>query len=249
MREADIVWNYFIDYEKIGNAYGVAGLMGNLEVESGLNPACLQYSGCKKLNTTGAIYTENVDSGKYSKTKFCYDKFGYGIAQWTFNSRKKHLYEFAKDTKRSIGDICMQTEFLWKEIQTYPSVLLALKNAKSVKDASNIFMIKFEKPSDQSDEAKKKRERAGLDIFTKMLLPNFQYNEKVYVKVTAKSVNIRVGPGKRFKTIAYGYNGEIFELIDQDKENGWYKILYVGDNPDSIEYAWVTDRYTKILED
>ena len=30
------IWNFL--YEKIGNAYGTAGLIGNLQSESGLNP-------------------------------------------------------------------------------------------------------------------------------------------------------------------------------------------------------------------
>ena len=44
------VWNYL--YLKIKNKYGVAGLMGNLEAESGFNPIDLEDSYQKKLGQT-----------------------------------------------------------------------------------------------------------------------------------------------------------------------------------------------------
>ena len=42
------IWDFLMD--KIGNVYGVAGLMGNLYAESGLKPNNLQNSFNKKLN-------------------------------------------------------------------------------------------------------------------------------------------------------------------------------------------------------
>ena len=46
------IWNYL--YEKIGNSYGVSGLMGNLYAESGLNPANLENTKSKKLGLSDA---------------------------------------------------------------------------------------------------------------------------------------------------------------------------------------------------
>lgn len=70
------IWNYLID--KIGNPYGVAGLMGNLYVESGLRPDNLQNTYEKKLGMTDAQYTAAVDDGSY--TNFVHDSAGYGLA-------------------------------------------------------------------------------------------------------------------------------------------------------------------------
>ena len=108
------VWNYL--YSKIKNKYGVAGLMGNLEAESGFNPIDLEDTYEKKLGYTDQSYTDGVNSGKYAN--FIHDKAGYGLAQWTFWSRKKALYEYALLTKKvSIGDLEMQLEFLVTELQ------------------------------------------------------------------------------------------------------------------------------------
>ena len=44
---------------------GAAGLMGNLQAESGLNPINLQNSCEKKLGFTDESFTAAVDSGAY----------------------------------------------------------------------------------------------------------------------------------------------------------------------------------------
>lgn len=41
------IWNYL--YDKLGNPYGVAGIMGNMYAESALNPKNLQNTYEKKL--------------------------------------------------------------------------------------------------------------------------------------------------------------------------------------------------------
>lgn len=58
------IWDVL--YEKIGNPYGVAGLMGNLYAESGLLPNNLQNTYEKSLGYTDASYTQAVDSGSYA---------------------------------------------------------------------------------------------------------------------------------------------------------------------------------------
>ena len=73
------IWNYL--YAKLGNAYGVAGIMGNMYAESGLRPNNLQNSYEKKLGYTDSSYTSAVDKKIY--TNFVYDKDGYGLVQWT----------------------------------------------------------------------------------------------------------------------------------------------------------------------
>lgn len=138
------IWNYLIN--KIGNPHGVAGLMGNLYVESGLRPDNLQNTYEKKLGMTDAQYTAAVDDGAY--TNFVHDSAGYGLAQWTYWSRKQNLLEFARAAGTSIGNLDMQLAFLWKELQGYTSVLSALRNAKSVREASDAVMLRYERPAD-----------------------------------------------------------------------------------------------------
>jgi len=64
---------------KINNAYGVAGLMGNLYAESGLRSNNLQNTYEKTLGMTDEKYTAMVDNGSY--TNFVHDSAGYGLAQ------------------------------------------------------------------------------------------------------------------------------------------------------------------------
>lgn len=143
-------------YEKIGNPYGVAGLMGNLYAESGLLPNNLQNTYEKSLGYTDASYTQAVDSGSYAN--FISDSAGYGLAQWTVESRKAPLLAFANARGCSIGNLDMQLAFLCDELETkFPNVLSALKNAKSVREASNAVLFNFEAPLDQSESVQAQR--------------------------------------------------------------------------------------------
>ena len=157
------IWDFL--FGKIGNAYGVAGMMGNLYAESGLKPTNLQNTYEKSLGMTDAEYTAAVDNGSYGN--FVYDKAGYGLVQWTYYSRKQNLLDFAKGAGKSIGDLGMQLDFLWKELQGYTTVLNTLKNAKTVLEASNIVLFKFEAPADQSETVQSKRASYGQGYFDK----------------------------------------------------------------------------------
>ena len=143
-----------------GNAFGAAGLMGNLYAESGLNPMNLQNSFGFFLGMTDDEYTEAVDSGAY--TKFVRDSAGYGLAQWTYWSRKEALLAYANHCGVSIGDLDMQLCFLALELSTnYGGVLDALRSAKSVRAASDAVLTGFERPKDQSEAVRVKRAGYG----------------------------------------------------------------------------------------
>lgn len=128
------------------NDFGVAGLMGNLDAESGLRPNNLQDTYSAKFKLTDAQYTVAVDNGTY--TNFIKDEAGYGLAQWTYWSRKQNLLNYAKLKNKSIGDLQMQLEFLVKELkESYTnSVYNVLKTATSVQEASDAVLMNFERP-------------------------------------------------------------------------------------------------------
>ena len=157
------IWDFL--HGKIGNAYGAAGMMGNLYAESALRPNNLQNTYEKKLGMTDAEYTAAVDNGSY--TNFVKDSAGYGLAQWTYWSRKQALLEFAQATGKSIGDLQTQLDFLWKELQRYTSVLNTLKTATTVKVASDAVLTGYERPADQGDVVKEKRAGYGQKYFDK----------------------------------------------------------------------------------
>ena len=146
-----------------GNSYGVCGLMGNLYAESGLKPTNLQNSYQTKLGMTDESYTQAVDNGSY--TNFVRDSAGYGLAQWTYWSRKQNLLNYAKKVKKSIGDLDMQIDFLISELKGYTTVYNAIKNAKSVKEASDIVLTQYERPANQSNSVKTKRAEYGQKYY------------------------------------------------------------------------------------
>lgn len=149
---------------EIGNPYGVAGAMGNIEAESGLRSNNLQNSVEKRLGMTDEEYTAAVDNGSYKN--FCTDRGGYGLCQWTSAGRKTGLLNFARSRGVSIGNEDMQIEWLLHELRTsYKGVLSTLKTAKSVKEASDAFMCKFERPANQSDANKAARAARGMKYY------------------------------------------------------------------------------------
>lgn len=155
------IWGFL--YERIGNAFGVAGLMGNLYAESGLRSNNLQNTYEKKLGMTDDGYTKAVDDGTY--TNFVKDAAGYGLAQWTYWTRKQNLLAFAKEKGTSIGDLDMQLEFLWKELGSYKTVLKTLLAATSVREASDVVLLKYEKPKNQGDSVKMARAKYGQKYY------------------------------------------------------------------------------------
>ena len=164
MNTEERIWS-FLKAQGLTDA-GAAGLMGNLYAESGLRPNNLQNSYEGKLGMADAEYTERVDSGSY--TNFAHDCAGYGLAQWTYHTRKANLHKFAKDAGKSIGDLEMQLGFLMKELSTsYKTVLATLKTATSVRAASDAVLLQFERPADQSEAVKAKRARYGQKYFDK----------------------------------------------------------------------------------
>lgn len=162
------IWDYLL--AKGLSAAGAAGLMGNLYAESGLNPQNLQNTYEKKLGYTDAAYTAAVDSGKYQN--FIHDSAGYGLAQWTFWSRKQNLLNFARAAGKSIGDLDMQLDFLFEELSTgYKSVLSTLKTATAVRTASDSVLLNFERPANQGEAVKIKRAGYGQSYYDKYAMP------------------------------------------------------------------------------
>lgn len=184
--DAKTIWDSLMVW--INNEFGVAGLMGNLYAESGLRSNNLQNTYEKSLGLTDEQYTAKVDSGEY--TNFIKDSAGYGLAQWTYWSRKQMFKEFADWLNTSIGDLQMQLSFLQKEItQNYASMLKTLQGAKSVKEASDAVLTIYERPADQGDTVKSKRASYGQKYYDQFHKESVEPATKVmyYVQVGAYS--------------------------------------------------------------
>lgn len=202
---------------------GVAGLMGNLYAESGLKATNLQNSYEKSLGMDDLTYTAAVDSSAYGN--FITDKSGYGLAQWTYWSRKQALLEFAILKKVSIGDCQMQCEFLMQELtKNYPSVLAVLKSATAVKQASDAVLLQYEKPRDQSAVVQNKRAAYGHTFYDKYAgkAPAQTSAVPYRVKVSIPDLNIRKGPGTTYSKTGKCTGVGVFTIVEE--QSGWGKL-------------------------
>ncbi len=158
----DIIWDYF--YYKTGNAFGTAGLMGNMYLESGFNPKNVQGSFERKHGWTDDTYTAAADNGTYDN--FGKDGAGYGLVQWTYWKYKQGLLDYAKSHQKSVGDIHLQLDYLYYQFTgPFDYVGNDIKSAPNIRFASDSVMLKFERPANQSEANRAKRATHGQNIY------------------------------------------------------------------------------------
>ncbi len=151
-------WAYFI--EKGLSPEATAGLMGNLEAESGIDPQNTQNNA-------------PAPDGPEIPIDAIRGRFGYGIAQWTSAGRQDNLIAFARQTNRSTGDLGLQLDFLWKELsESYTGVLTVLQTPDvSLAESSAEVLLRFEIPASVLGGAAERqatilaRQRLGEAIF------------------------------------------------------------------------------------
>lgn len=164
---ADVTIQYIWDYvaNACGNEYGTAGLLGNIQAESGIIPFRLQgdfTSGYTKSIT----YTNNVDTGTYTENQFVHDSKGYGLAQWTYYSRKQNYYDWVQSRGGSIGSAENGVSFLVHELQTsYPSVWQTMVNATNIKTVSDKVLHEYENPAVQTESVENYRYNLSYNLY------------------------------------------------------------------------------------
>ncbi|MBR0161905.1 MAG: N-acetylmuramoyl-L-alanine amidase [Oscillospiraceae bacterium] len=161
---AKAIWDRL--YAAIQNPYGTAGVMGNFMAESSLRANNLQNSYEKSLGMKDEQYTAAVDNGSY--TNFIQDKAGYGLYQATYWSIKESLLNYARANGKSIGDRDMQVDHFLKMMkEEYTAIWKVLTTAKTVREASDAVLLKFERPADQSEAVQVKRAGYGEEFLNK----------------------------------------------------------------------------------
>lgn len=134
---------------------GIAGVLGNIEAESAYQSKNLQNSYEKKLGLSDMEYVDAVDCGAYGN--FAKDSAGFGLAQWTYWSRKQNLLNYCRSKSASIADTETQIEFLVSELKGYRAVWQVLVSTDSVFEAASVVLKQYEKPADQSAAACQRR--------------------------------------------------------------------------------------------
>lgn len=156
------IWDALL--KELGSPIAAAGFMGNLQAESSLKSNNLEGKYEKEFGMTDTSYTEGVNDGTY--TDFVDDHAGYGLAQWTYHARKKALLDYAEQQGKPIEDLQMQLEFLFTETE-YKNIKKDLISASTVREASDIVMLRYEKPADQSEAKQEKRAKMGQAFYNK----------------------------------------------------------------------------------
>jgi hypothetical protein len=226
-----VTWPFFTS--KGLNPWAVAGLIGNLFAESGLIPTNLQNSFQSRLNMDDAAYTGAVDSGSY--TNFAHDGAGYGLAQWTYHTRKQALLNHVKAAGASVGDLTAQLAYLWKELQGYAGLMNILKTAGSVREASDAVLLLYERPADQSVAVQEKRAEYAQGYYdrfgpaTAVAAPAFKTGDIVQfgggaVHVSSNAAVPAHSRGKSRCKVTQVYKGKHpYHLISEDGKGvyGW----------------------------
>ena len=206
------IWDYLL--QKTGNEYGTAAIMGNLMAESSMNPACV--TGVKDPD-----YVKKADTGEID---FAHDGHAFGLVQWCYYTRKGGLLAMAKTRGVSVGDFMVQLEYLVKEMsESYRSVWSAVKEAKNIRAASDMVMLKYEKPATTTEAAKQKRANYGQKYYDQFAEKKPEPTPTGKKMVRAKEqVNIRSGPAKTNPRLGELRGSQTVELIGE--ENGFYKV-------------------------
>lgn len=166
------IWNDLM-YE-FNNEIGVAGLMGNLYAESGCTPYACQPTRPYDVCMT---YIANLNNHSISKNDFVHYgcspsggvsdvQLGFGLAQWTFPSRKAGFYDFMYANGSDISDLGNQIGYVIEEITSNAGLDSAIRNATSLDAVSDYVLAVYENPKNQSEAVKSKRRGYGTDIFT-----------------------------------------------------------------------------------
>jgi hypothetical protein len=167
-----------------------AAIMGNLYHESGLrsNNAENYYVG----NNTSGTYDRDIaytNIMNNDRNRFC-DKdiakngetngslelngiarngyVGYGLAQWTYYSRKAVLWDMAHEAGVCIDNIGIQLKVLNYELTTgYIGVKNEMQATSDITVATAAFLRGYEKPADQSDAAVERRTNTSITYYNK----------------------------------------------------------------------------------
>ena len=229
-----MIWDYL--YHNTGNAIGAAAIMGNLMAESSLNPLCA--TGKNKT----ANYAKDADNGAVD---FVNDGVAFGLVQWCYHTRKAGLLEYAKKTGRSVGHLQMQLEYILIEMSNYKTAWNAVCYAKDIRTASDIVMLKYEKPAGTGEAAKTKRGAYAQKFYAEFA--NGSTSQKADTQVVpvvkrveaTENVRIRAGDSKSYGQVGSLKKGQSMEWVATS--NGFHGVRMKD------RVGWVSADFSKVV--
>lgn len=132
------IWNLFYEIFD-GNEYACAGAMGNMQFESGLYSDNAENSWNNMTGHSDTWLTNGINDGTISEAEFLQTEwyvnpygFGYGLSQWTTDSRRRLLWNFTKGQGLDIDSQLGQFNYIkWEWLNENSHYHQYLDNMKS----------------------------------------------------------------------------------------------------------------------
>lgn len=125
-------------------------LLAQIQKESLFKPENLEDSKNISLGMSDWDYVHAVDNGTY--TNFVNDAAGFGLAQWTFKSRKQNFLNYFKTRNKSISDLETQIGFLIWEMKAYfGGIWNKCLTSHDLKDLTWALLDTWENPAEKQN--------------------------------------------------------------------------------------------------
>lgn len=218
---------------------GALGKLGNWECESNCEPYRVQgdYASNRMLSKE---YVAKIMNGTISRDQFAHDQKGFGLAQWTYFTRKYELYDFWKSYGGRIDSVQMQVEFAIKELKRdfIPDWRL-LCSTSDIYEATKAVCLRFENPAVKNVDA---RYHAALNIKAELQLGEWEKTEVVIPGEPEKpSSGWELIPATEYwppRVLCKGMSGPDVELLQAIlKARGWLQ-----QNPDGIFGSFLEEK-------
>lgn len=203
---------------------GALALMGNWECESN-NESCRVQGDFTSDRSKSKSYADRVDNGQISDEEYERDGLGWGLAQWTFWSRKRDLLQFCRRRSISIANEQAQVDFAVNELKTqYPEVWEMLTHAAEGQlfEAVDLVCRKYEQPFFNNSQA---RTSAAERLMTELNLGGGEQKEPatdVYWPPRVLCYGMKGADVSVLQALllAHGYNcGGITSIFDNRTKN------------------------------
>lgn len=140
------IWNYLKKKTSLSDE-AIAGIMGNFEAESNCESCRLQGDFLSSRQRS-KDYANAINTGVKSVEAASVDSLGWGLAQWTFHTRKSNLFWACLGAGKGVEDEEAQLDFFLAEMQNeYVYTWKTLLKCNSIYDAASLICCDYERPA------------------------------------------------------------------------------------------------------
>lgn len=133
---------------------GALAMMGNWQCESGLEPNRVQGD-FSPYRTISKDYVRRIENFTLQRDAFAHDAKGFGLAQWTYWSRKEALWVMWHSSGLSIASPELQVKFALYELKTdYSGLYDYLCVSNDLYTATSRICKEYERPAINNVDAR-----------------------------------------------------------------------------------------------